>query len=275
MPVADFEQALRGLVVVHERRGRDLERQRLQPLRVRPQPPDRDARRRLRAEDRRRRGSRWRRRYHPAGRPGHHPVDHIGQARYGSGGGQLLATKCIVSAPSYISTDLPEARQQVRVFPAMVSNHVQDLIDRYADGSTFCGRSPTRSRAEVRLQRALRRREARRVRDGRDLRPLLRPRQRRAGDREAAPPRGDCSTSSTTSTRWPRVGGDVGKVRPRHPPRVQPGRRRSPRFRRHFIPPPPYPAGAWAGLFADRTPWPGSPQLLDRPGRPGFSCSHT
>lgn len=46
------------------------------------------------------------------------------------------ALKCIVSAPSYISADLAAARDQVRWFPAMVSNHVQDLIDRYGtDGS--------------------------------------------------------------------------------------------------------------------------------------------
>jgi probable F420-dependent oxidoreductase len=46
------------------------------------------------------------------------------------------ALKCIVSAPSHISDDLAEAREQVRWFPAMVSNHVQDLIDRYGgDGS--------------------------------------------------------------------------------------------------------------------------------------------
>ncbi len=46
------------------------------------------------------------------------------------------ALKCIVSAPSHISADLGEARDQVRWFPAMVSNHVQDLIDRYGtDGS--------------------------------------------------------------------------------------------------------------------------------------------
>jgi len=46
------------------------------------------------------------------------------------------ALKCIVSAPSHISNDLAEARDQVRWFPAMVSNHVQDLIDRYGtDGS--------------------------------------------------------------------------------------------------------------------------------------------
>jgi len=46
------------------------------------------------------------------------------------------ALKCIVSAPSHVGDDLADAREQVRWFPAMVSNHVQDLIDRYGtDGS--------------------------------------------------------------------------------------------------------------------------------------------
>jgi alkanesulfonate monooxygenase SsuD/methylene tetrahydromethanopterin reductase-like flavin-dependent oxidoreductase (luciferase family) len=46
------------------------------------------------------------------------------------------ALKCIVSAPSHISDDIADAREQVRWFPAMVSNHVRDLISRYgADGS--------------------------------------------------------------------------------------------------------------------------------------------
>ena len=46
------------------------------------------------------------------------------------------ALKCIVCAPSHISGDLAAARDQVRWFPAMVSNHVRDLIARYgADGS--------------------------------------------------------------------------------------------------------------------------------------------
>jgi alkanesulfonate monooxygenase SsuD/methylene tetrahydromethanopterin reductase-like flavin-dependent oxidoreductase (luciferase family) len=46
------------------------------------------------------------------------------------------ALKCIVCAPSHISGDLAAAREQVRWFPAMVSNHVRDLIGRYgADGS--------------------------------------------------------------------------------------------------------------------------------------------
>jgi alkanesulfonate monooxygenase SsuD/methylene tetrahydromethanopterin reductase-like flavin-dependent oxidoreductase (luciferase family) len=44
--------------------------------------------------------------------------------------------KCIVGAPSHVSDDIADARDQVRWFPAMVSNHVMDLIERYgADGS--------------------------------------------------------------------------------------------------------------------------------------------
>ena len=39
--------------------------------------------------------------------------------------------KCIVSAPSHITADIAAAREQVRWFPAMVSNHVMDLIERY------------------------------------------------------------------------------------------------------------------------------------------------
>ncbi len=46
------------------------------------------------------------------------------------------ALKCIVCAPSHIGDDLAHARDQVRWFPAMVSNHVKDLIARYgADGA--------------------------------------------------------------------------------------------------------------------------------------------
>ncbi len=46
------------------------------------------------------------------------------------------ALKCIVCAPSMVTDDIAEAREQTRWFPAMVSNHVKDLIDRYGtDGS--------------------------------------------------------------------------------------------------------------------------------------------
>jgi probable F420-dependent oxidoreductase len=41
------------------------------------------------------------------------------------------ALECIVGAPSKVSDDLATAREEVRWFPAMVSNHVMDLIERY------------------------------------------------------------------------------------------------------------------------------------------------
>jgi probable F420-dependent oxidoreductase len=37
-----------------------------------------------------------------------------------------------VAAPAYISDDLAKAREQVRWFPALVSNHVVDLVNRYS-----------------------------------------------------------------------------------------------------------------------------------------------
>jgi probable F420-dependent oxidoreductase len=44
---------------------------------------------------------------------------------------------CIVGAPSHVTDDIADARDQVRWFPAMVSNHVMDLIERYGtDGSS-------------------------------------------------------------------------------------------------------------------------------------------
>jgi probable F420-dependent oxidoreductase len=45
------------------------------------------------------------------------------------------ALKCIVCAPSHVGP-IEDAREQTRWFPAMVSNHVKDLIERYGtDGS--------------------------------------------------------------------------------------------------------------------------------------------
>jgi probable F420-dependent oxidoreductase len=41
------------------------------------------------------------------------------------------ALQCIVGAPSKVSGDLAQAREEVRWFPAMVSNHVMDLVERY------------------------------------------------------------------------------------------------------------------------------------------------
>jgi probable F420-dependent oxidoreductase len=45
------------------------------------------------------------------------------------------ALECIVCAPSHVTGDLTEARDQVRWFPAMVSNHVMDLVERYGADS--------------------------------------------------------------------------------------------------------------------------------------------
>jgi alkanesulfonate monooxygenase SsuD/methylene tetrahydromethanopterin reductase-like flavin-dependent oxidoreductase (luciferase family) len=41
------------------------------------------------------------------------------------------ALECIVGAPSKVSDDIVACREEVRWFPAMVSNHVMDLIERY------------------------------------------------------------------------------------------------------------------------------------------------
>jgi probable F420-dependent oxidoreductase len=41
------------------------------------------------------------------------------------------ALECIVGAPSKVSDDVSAARDEVRWFPAMVSNHVMDLIEKY------------------------------------------------------------------------------------------------------------------------------------------------
>jgi probable F420-dependent oxidoreductase len=43
--------------------------------------------------------------------------------------------KCHVCAPSMITDDIAEAREATRWFPAMVSNHVMDLIERYGEDS--------------------------------------------------------------------------------------------------------------------------------------------
>ena len=42
--------------------------------------------------------------------------------------------KVMAAAPAYLSDDLTHARDQVRWFPALVSNHVVDLVKRYHEG---------------------------------------------------------------------------------------------------------------------------------------------
>jgi probable F420-dependent oxidoreductase len=43
--------------------------------------------------------------------------------------------QCLVCAPSIVTDDMAEACEAVRWFPAMVSNHVMDLIERYGERS--------------------------------------------------------------------------------------------------------------------------------------------
>jgi probable F420-dependent oxidoreductase len=47
--------------------------------------------------------------------------------------------KVMAAAPAYLSDDLEHAREQVRWFPALVSNHVVDLIQRYHDAELPAG----------------------------------------------------------------------------------------------------------------------------------------
>ena len=134
------------------------------------------------------------------------------------------ALKCIVCAPSHITDDIADARDQVRWFPAMVSNHVMDLIERYGYESEI----PHELTEYVRVRKfydydehSRVGREARRVRHRRDLRPLLRPRQRRAGDREAEGARGDRRRPVQHLPHDPRPGGGSRRLRERHHPAVR------------------------------------------------------
>ena len=47
--------------------------------------------------------------------------------------------ECLVCAPSMVTDDIAEAREATRWFPAMVSNHVMDLIERYGEHSEIPG----------------------------------------------------------------------------------------------------------------------------------------
>ena len=212
---------------LHERARGELEREGASAQVGAPRAPgDPHVGRRLRAEGARRRRPRRRRRDHPARRPGIITwiMDTAREAARGSRAATRSELKCIVCAPSHISDDIADAREQVRWFPAMVSNHVKDLIERYGtDGSVDpAGAHGLRAGAEVlRLRRALaRRREARRVRHRRDLRPLLRARQRRAGDREAEGARVDRRRPVQHLPDDPGPGRGPRRLRERHHPAV-------------------------------------------------------
>ena len=46
-------------------------------------------------------------------------------------GATRTSIEVMAAAPVWVSTDLPAARERVRWFPALVSNHVVDLIRQY------------------------------------------------------------------------------------------------------------------------------------------------
>ncbi len=45
--------------------------------------------------------------------------------------------KCFVCAPSKVSDDIAQAREEVRWFPAMVGNHVADIIRVHGEGGNI------------------------------------------------------------------------------------------------------------------------------------------
>ena len=133
--VAEFERRCADDQGVHERSRGRLEREAAASSQwVRPGAPgDPDVGRRLRAEGARRRWTRRRRRHHPARRSGDHPVDHGHRSRVPPPRRDAIRRSSSASSarPSHITDDIADAREQVRWFPAMVSNHVMDLIERY------------------------------------------------------------------------------------------------------------------------------------------------
>jgi probable F420-dependent oxidoreductase len=59
----------------------------------------------------------------------------LGYVREGAqeAGRSVADIQVMAAAPAYLSADLAHAREQVRWFPALVSNHVVDLVKRYHD----------------------------------------------------------------------------------------------------------------------------------------------
>ena len=120
----------------------------------------------------------------------------VGQVRTAAeeAGRDPAEIKVIACAPAHVSDDMADACEQVRWFPAMVSNHVFDLLAKH-DKATPASRAHRLRRAHaagaVRLLRAQpRRRRARRAGVRRDVRALLCPRHARPARRETAASRG-------------------------------------------------------------------------------------
>jgi alkanesulfonate monooxygenase SsuD/methylene tetrahydromethanopterin reductase-like flavin-dependent oxidoreductase (luciferase family) len=128
--------------------------------------------------------------------------------------------KCIVGAPSHISDDIADAREQSRWFPAMVSNHVMDLIERYGDDSEI----PKDLTEFVKARKFYDYKDHSRVglrtavRHRRDRRPFLRARQRRRCNEEAQGARVDRRRPVQHLPHDPWAGGDAEGVRRRDHP---------------------------------------------------------
>ena len=77
--------------------------------------------------------ARLRRRDHPARRPGDHRVDHGHRPRVGREGRPRpgRARSASSARPRRSPPTSTRCREEVRWFPAMVSNHVMDLVERY------------------------------------------------------------------------------------------------------------------------------------------------
>ena len=86
-------------------------------------------------EGARRGRTRRRRRRHPARRPGHRRVDHGHRPRARPRTPAATRPRLSRSSvrPRSSRDDLAHAREQMRWFPAMVSNHVMDLLQRYPE----------------------------------------------------------------------------------------------------------------------------------------------
>ena len=95
----------------------------------------------------------------------------------------------VVCAPAVVDGDLDRWREETRWFPAMVSNHVKDLITRYGTDGEIPSALTDFAQAveEYDYQRPQPgRRRARQVHQRRDRRPLLPARRRRPAHRAAA-----------------------------------------------------------------------------------------
>ena len=146
----------------------------------------------------------------------------MGQARAAAeeAGRDPSALEPIVCAPAVISDDIAAARDASRWFPAMVSNHVVDLLKRY--DQSLLPPSLTGLPGAARVLRLLRAqphgRQARRVRRRRDLRSLLHPRHGRGPHREAPRARGARRHAVQHVPHDRGAGGSLPRLRRAHHP---------------------------------------------------------